>query len=420
MCAEACLKRILGGLLVAVMAAGLAVTITAQAPAGDTIYACVNPAGLVRIIPPRAACLGSEQPIHWNVTGPAGPQGLPGPAAASMYFLVECAAADKVNDALEAGTDQSGRLFIEVRGTCQESVYISRDDVILYGHPDGGSLAAPSPDRNVLTIAGGQRISVNNLTLQDGSYGFLVHDGGGVQGRNLRITGNRTGLEIWDGTVRLSRTTIEANTGNVTVGAGGRLYLSEQSAIRDADFQGAHTWGGVIDLNDVTVSGNAGFGIGVMQARVRIENSTITGNGRLGVWLHGGGVSIGHSRIADHTGHGVEVSAGTVDVSDTTIESSGWSGIQAMMGSRIIVGGGNAFRANSQHGIWLKDTSVVSGFNPVGTQITGNRRWGILCDPAPAVAQIGPHFSGTGFILNATHVFGNTEGQISCPGILVP
>ena len=269
-----------------------------------------------------------------------------------------------------------------------------------------------------MTIAGGQRISLNNLTLQDGGYGFFVHDGGGVQGRNLRITGHRTGLEIWDGTVRLSKTTIEDNGGNITVGAGGRLFLSEQSAIRDADFQGAHTRGGVIDLNDVTVSGNAGLEIGVMQARVRIENSTITDNRRLGVWLHGGGVSIGHSRIAGHTGHGIEVSAGTIELADTTIENNGWGGIQALMGSRIIVGEGNTIRTNSQHGIWRKDTSVVSGFNPIGTQITGNTQWGILCDPAPAVAQIGPHFSGAGFILNETHVFGNATGQISCPGIV--
>jgi hypothetical protein len=198
------------------------------------------------------------------------------------------------------------------------------------------------------------------------------------------------------------------------------LYLSEQSAIRGADFQGAHTWGGVIDLNDVIVSGNAGFGIGVMEAHVRIHDSEITGNGHLGIWLHGGGVSISDSRIAGHTAHGIEASAATVDVSGTTVESNSASGIQAMMGARIVVGQGNALRNNSQHGIWLKDTSVVSGFNPVGTTITGNARWGILCDPAPAVAQIGPHFSGAGFILNATHVFGNTEGQISCPGIIVP
>ena len=416
MCRRACLKKVLGGVAAAAIAAALAVTVGAQAPPSNTIYACVNPAGLVRIIPPRTACLGGEHPIQWNVNGPAGPPGPPGPAATSMYFLVDCAAGDRVTDALEAGTDQSGRLFIEVKGVCQESVYIARDDVILHGHPDGGTLKAPNPDSNVLTVAGGQRISLNNLTLQGGSEGFLVHDGGGVQGQNLRINGNRGGLTIWDGTVRLSRTTIEDNGGNVTVGAGGRLYLSDQSAIRGADFQGAHTWGGVIDLNDVTVSGNRGFGIGVMEAHVRIENSTITGNGQLGVWLHGGGVSIGHSRIANHTGDGIEVSAGTVDVSHTTIESNGSCGIQALMGARLIVGEAATIRANSQHGILLKDLSVVSGFNPIGTRITENTGWGILCGPSPAVAQIGPHFSGVGFILNLSHVFGNTTGQISCPG----
>jgi hypothetical protein len=62
---------------------------------------------------------------------------------------------------------------------------------------------------------------------------------------------------------------------------------------------------------------------------------------------------------------------------------------------------------------------VVSGFDPVGTQITENTRHGIFCDPAPAVAQIGPHYSGVGFILNSTHVFGNVQGQINCPGIVV-
>jgi hypothetical protein len=35
----------------------------------------VNSAGLVRIIPPRTACLGTERPIQWSITGPAGPAG---------------------------------------------------------------------------------------------------------------------------------------------------------------------------------------------------------------------------------------------------------------------------------------------------------------------------------------------------------
>jgi len=43
-----------------------------------------------------------------------------------------------------------------------------------------------------------------------------------------------------------------------------------------------------------------------------------------------------------------------------------------------------------------------------------------ISSPAPAVAQIQPHCSGAGCILNATHVFGNAQGQINYPGIVVP
>lgn len=47
------------------------------------IYACVNEAtGAVRIVASTASCHSGESRIHWNVAGPAGPQGpqgVPGP-----------------------------------------------------------------------------------------------------------------------------------------------------------------------------------------------------------------------------------------------------------------------------------------------------------------------------------------------------
>jgi hypothetical protein len=424
---ESGLKTILGGVLVAIIAAVLAASNAAQTTSNSTIYACVNPAGLVRVIPPRAACLGSEQPIQWNVTGPAGPigpagprgpegpQGPPGEGAGPTAVLVDCAAGQTVNAALVESADRSGRLFIMIRGVCREGVYIARDDVELRGESPGDGLAAPGSNVNVLAVAGGQRIHLQQLTLDGGSYGFLVSNGAAVSGEGVRITGASQGLCIWDGTVRLSDSTIDANGTNVTVGAG--YLLLSRSTISNATSIGAHVAGGSIDLDHATVEGNAVFGLGIMQAHVGVTNSVFRNNGRLGIWLHGGGLRIGDSVIADHTGHGIEASAATVEVGGTTIEHNGWSGIQAMMGSRIIVGAANVISDNAQHGIWLKDTSVVSGFDPAGTQITRNTRYGIFCDPAPAVAQIGPHYSGVGFILDTTHAFGNSEGQISCPGI---
>jgi hypothetical protein len=64
-----------------------------------------------------------------------------------------------------------------------------------------------------------------------------------------------------------------------------------------------------------------------------------------------------------------------------------------MTGSRVIVCNDNTISGNGEHGIWLKDTSVVGGFDPVNTKITGNTRHRIFCDPPPAVAQIGPHYT---------------------------
>ena len=59
----ACHKRALGGMLVALFAAGIAITITAQS-SSNTITVCVNSAGLVRIISFKTTYLRSKQPIR--------------------------------------------------------------------------------------------------------------------------------------------------------------------------------------------------------------------------------------------------------------------------------------------------------------------------------------------------------------------
>jgi hypothetical protein len=46
---------------------------------GEIIYACVNPAGQVRIVDGPGACRSQETLLQWNVEGPEGPQGPQGP-----------------------------------------------------------------------------------------------------------------------------------------------------------------------------------------------------------------------------------------------------------------------------------------------------------------------------------------------------
>jgi hypothetical protein len=46
--------------------------------AAETINACMNPAGHIRLLEPGSSCRREEQLIIWNVQGPQGPQGPTG------------------------------------------------------------------------------------------------------------------------------------------------------------------------------------------------------------------------------------------------------------------------------------------------------------------------------------------------------
>ena len=466
----ACHKRVLGGMLVALFVAGIAITISARA-ASPTIYACVYTSkdnllirfGSVRIVSFGQHCGNNERLVQWNVMGPPGPQGapgdqgpqgprgargpigpagpqgligpagpqgligpvgpagppgLPGEGGGPMNFTVNCGAGETVGAALAQGTDRSGRLFITIQGVCNESVTIQRDDVILIGASPGDGLAVPTTGTYPLGVAGGQRVQLQQLTLQGGGYGLLVSQGAAVTGTDLRITGALGGLSIWDGTVRLSHSVIENSAGsNVGVGLGGTLFLSDSTVQNNTAYEGISVPGGSVSLDRTTVQGNAGGGLGILQGHVRISNSEIKNNGPLGIWLSGGDVSIADSVIANHTFSGLGLGAATADLQRTTIENN-LSGIRADVGSRVMVHGGTIIQNNSEYGIWLGDTSVVTGSSNDVIQITRNKA-GIVCGQAPAVAQITPHYTGVGFSLNATHVFGNVSSQINCPGIVV-
>jgi hypothetical protein len=77
-------RRRLYGTFIAVFAFGVLFTGGAVwANGNNTIHACVNPAGLARIVDQPGDCKKNEEPLHWNsqgARGPAGPEGPRGPA----------------------------------------------------------------------------------------------------------------------------------------------------------------------------------------------------------------------------------------------------------------------------------------------------------------------------------------------------
>jgi type VI secretion system secreted protein Hcp len=86
-------KLLLGAAIAAVAVAGAATYAWAASSAtSQTLNACVDKAGNIRLVAGPGACRKNEQAISWNTTGPAGPagpagtqgaQGPQGPAGAS-------------------------------------------------------------------------------------------------------------------------------------------------------------------------------------------------------------------------------------------------------------------------------------------------------------------------------------------------
>src|SRR6267143_1109897 len=187
---------------------------------------------------------------------------------------VDCASGGSISQALAAGARR-----VIVRGTCSESVTISRDDVTLQGDGTvGGRIHGPDPDVNTVLITG-NRVIIEALTVSGGRNGI-------------------TGLGASNLTVR-----------NCTVQSTGRSGI-------------AYANGASGTIDGCTVHSNPRDGIVVDGAYATLINSTVTNNTRNGVLV----VSAGSARI------------GVTDRSapaGNTIHQNGASGIGVALGSFV-------------------------------------------------------------------------------------
>jgi hypothetical protein len=87
---------------------------------------------------------------------------------APLARVVDCGAGETVAATLAAAADHVGPLTITIRGTCTESVTLTRDNVTLRGAGAGDGLRAPASAATVLSLGGARDIVLSRLTLDGG------------------------------------------------------------------------------------------------------------------------------------------------------------------------------------------------------------------------------------------------------------
>lgn len=405
---------------------------------GGVIHGCVaKGTGNLSVIDTEAgeACNAKQTPLDWNQTGPQGPPGPPGPGAEPQSFLVDCAAGETVNEALQAA-DTLGPLSITIKGTCTEFVGINRDQVTLRAFAPGDGLQAPSATGAVLSMNAARRVRLEGLTLSGGNAGLIANSGAFFVGEDLHITGASAGVNVGGNSVgHLDNLTIDDCPGEgISAGQNSSLGISGGTISGCQGSGAAAREGATISLGGgIAISDTNGPGVVAYEgAMITLQDGTISNSGHFGAFAFGGTIAVRGSDtlITGSTFSGLDASdGGQVSVVFGARISGNNTGISATNGGSVLIqdggivennnGDGIALgsssslrmqadaivRGNAGHGVHAAHTSVAQFGSPTN-QIVDNGGWGVFCNGPPSVAMMSGD-PGT--------VTGNAAGQLNCP-----
>ncbi len=352
--------------------------------------------------------------------------GLPayGQPTNTQVFTVDCARGQTIAKALELG-DSRKPMLVVVRGTCNENVAVTRDDVTLKGDPTIGGTINGSTATSAINITA-DRIVLDRLTINGGVNGVRI--GGtlsvtimnsAIRGatqsgvalnnahasiNNCTIENSGTGMLLQAATARLQNNKIRANAGH-GVYLNGRSHISSNgNTISSNGSNGirAEENSNVSSLRD-TISSNGADGVLVVKASyASLDQGTVASNGSHGVYVGFASAGIsGGSTISGNQGCGVYGDFVVLNVTDSTITGNQGCGVTVYLGSSVAlgrsvvngnVGDGLAVRANSTahidaatiknntgNGIFLQGGSKLVTQPPLASDLNGNGSWGLQC-----------------------------------------
>jgi hypothetical protein len=176
--------------------------------------------------------------------------------------VVNCAKGDSISAALAKNT---GPLVIEVRGICQENVWIERSDVTLHGlDPASDGIRGVAPPA-AIEINYARRVKLVNISVTDSPLRGIVARYSDVAIGNCWVIRNvGTGVLGVNAFVSGSELLASNNGGDGIRSDFAGYFVCEGCRLTDnGAFAARSREGGVMDIYDSVISGNSGVGAGL-------------------------------------------------------------------------------------------------------------------------------------------------------------
>jgi hypothetical protein len=318
--------------------------------------------------------------------------------AASADVTVDCDRGERISDSLRQDRDRP--LVLSVRGTCNENIVITRDDVTIKTNGTrAASIVAADSALPAISLDGAHRIMIDGviasgISVSGGTFGIVASRGSSLEVANCAVSGasNAGFVSSTSSVVTVDACSVTGNLNGVVAANAGSVYVTNSTvsgnsgtgliATRSSHLRVGQDRPGNVVVKPVTVSGNSGNGIAITEGSSgnvvggTVETSGASNifvgrasSGQIGLGVNGltGGVMIQRG-----SGNGIAVEGGNATIVYSTIAGNAVRGIVVSNAGSARIGvtnsnailGGNTISGNTTDGIGI--------FHGAGAFVGGN------------------------------------------------
>ena len=275
-------------------------------------------------------------------------------SAQTITYTVDCSKGQTISSAIERG-DARQPLVVNVRGTCNEYVHITRNDVTLIGVSPGGAVHGPANAQPAIHIQA-DRVTLQDLDVSGGGTAVVVVGGPFLASMTKVVVhhpDSGAAVVVRQGELGLNDCTLMNAENGLQLGRGATARLTGVTEIRD------NAGSGIYLSDNATVVLSAGPG--------GTPGTKILNNSQHGIQLENGShATVNGAEIAGNL-TGVRASASTVNVAGGVIKNNQEDGVFGDLGSTLLLQG-NEIASNGTGVACRADCTMQIG----GAEIHGN------------------------------------------------